>query len=1007
MKYGFFTLLLILMLIVSVAKSQPGSIDLSFNPGDIGNGNGDGAANVVETVSFQSDGKIIIGGYIPTYNNITRNNIVRINADGSLDLGFNPGTGANDEVASTAIQSDGKIIIAGNFTTYNGVSRNRIARINSDGTLDASFNPGTGANDLIWDIALQSDGKIIIVGKFTNYNGTARNRIARLNSDGTNDTGFTIGTGGNDWIKAVSLQSDGKIMIGGFFTSYNGTSRNRNARLNSNGTIDTGYNPGTGTNYTIFDLTIQDDGKIIIVGDFANYNGTTRSKIARINTDGTLDTGFSTGGTTDAYINTVDIQDDGKIIIAGYFTNCAGIVRKRIARLNTNGSVDTGFDPGVGASNTLAMAIIQDNGGILIGGGYFYSYRNYAFNGIARLNSDASFDPGFNPGNAFNWMVFSTSVQNDGKILVGGYYNSYFGINKNNATRINSDGSLDTTFITGSGPNNTVFATAIQPDGKVLIGGAFTKFDGITKNYIARLNTDGSIDTTFNTGTGASSQVNAICIQTDNKIIIGGQFNSFNGISASRIVRLNPDGSVDTTFITGTGFNNTVEDIEIQIDGKILAGGSFSTYNGANKRCIVRLNPDGSIDTGFNIGTGASNTVGDIFVQNDGKILIGGWFSSYNGTARNCIARINSDGSIDTGFNPGSGADNYVYSVLSQSNGKIVAAGRFLNFNGVSKKNIVGLNNNGSIDPSFNSGAGTDLEIHTMSLQSDGKIIIGGYFTCYNDTGRNRIMRITGSCTNTFNAITVTACDTFTINTINYTASGTYTQYLTNAAGCDSVITIYLTINHSATGDTTATACDSFTWYGNTYTLSEEPIHTFTNSAGCDSVVTLHLTIETSPGIDMGPDTILCVNDGETSIVLNAGIAETYLWGNGASGQYLVIDTSEYPVLVNNEIYVLASNGNCFSGDTINVLFDICSNVATTTTIKYVNVYPNPAKESVVVEGILSGAVEISEISGKMVIQISNTLTNSVIDISKLPVGIYIMKIQTNDGVAVKKLVKE
>src|SRR5690606_36450331 len=154
----------------------------------------------------------------------------------------------NNSVLSTVIQADGKIIVGGDFTSFNGTIINRIARLNTDGTLDTDFNPGTGFNYGVRSTVIQVDGKIIVGGGFTSFNGTIINRIARLNTDGTLDTDFNPGTGFSSGVYSTALQVDGKIIVGGDFTSFNGVSRGRIARLNTDGTLDTDFNPGTGVN---------------------------------------------------------------------------------------------------------------------------------------------------------------------------------------------------------------------------------------------------------------------------------------------------------------------------------------------------------------------------------------------------------------------------------------------------------------------------------------------------------------------------------------------------------------------------------------------------------------------------------------------------------------------------------------------------------------------------------------------------------------------------------------
>ncbi len=354
---------------------------------------------------------------------------------GILDLTFDPGTGADNYVIATAIQNDGKIIIGGGFTSYNGTARNFIARLNTDGSLDATFNPGTGANSEIYTTAIQSDGKIIIGGMFTNYNGTARNYIARLNTDGSLDATFNPGTGANDGVVTITIQSDGKIIIGGYYTAYNGTARNRIARLNADGSIDATFNPGTGVSGPLFTTAIQSDGKIIIGGNFTSYNGTARNYIARLNTDGSLDATFNVGAGADFYLNSIAIQSDGKIIIGGMFTTYNGTARSRVARINADGSLDATFNPGTGANFYVNSTVIQSDGKIVIGGN-FTTYNSQAINRIARINADGSLDATFNPGMGTNQPVYATPIQSDGKIIIVGDFTIYNGTARNRIARI-------------------------------------------------------------------------------------------------------------------------------------------------------------------------------------------------------------------------------------------------------------------------------------------------------------------------------------------------------------------------------------------------------------------------------------------------------------------------------------------------------------------------------------------------------------------------------------------
>ncbi len=729
------------LLICHTTYAADGDRDPDFLSG-INGANGD-----IYTTILQPDGKIIIGGDFTIYGGInSRNHIARLNVDGSLDMSFDPGSGANDYVRIAAVQSDGKIIIGGNFTTYNGIGSNRIIRLNADGSLDSSFTIGTGANNSVTEISFQSDGKIVIGGNFTTYNGISRSRIARLNTDGTLDASFNPGTGFNASVAGVDIQSDGKIVVGGVFTSYNSIGQNRIARLNADGSLDTSFIVGTGADSSVLATGMQTDGKIIIAGRFASYNGISINDVARLNTDGSLDTSFDPGTGTTGDVEQVNMQTDGKIVISGYFSTYNGTARKYIARLNSDGSVDASFDPGtgIGGENLIIFSTaIQTDNKIVIGGS-FDNYGGVSRNHIARLNADGILDNVFNIGNGAGTSgdVRGTATQSDGKVVIVGNFDSYNGVNSNYIARINVDGTLDTTFDVGAGANNYIYDVGIQSDGKVIIAGSFSAYNGTAINRIARLNTDGSLDTTFNSGSAANNVIFAIDIQQNDKIIIGGNFTAYNGTTRNRIAQLNVDGTLDANFSTGAGANNSIYNIGVQSDGKIIIAGNFTAYNGTTRNRIARVNVDGTLDTEFTVGTGANNIIYTTIIQPDDKIVIGGNFTTYNGTTRNRIARLDANGTLDAAFTIGTGANNYVYDMDIQFDNKIVIGGNFTTYNGIMRNYIARLNTDGTLDTSFDPGSGADSEVSSIELQSDGKIMAGGWFEIYDNTHAEYVTRI-------------------------------------------------------------------------------------------------------------------------------------------------------------------------------------------------------------------------------------------------------------------------
>jgi len=287
----------------------------------------------VRAITAQQNGYILIGGDFTALNGGTRNRIARIETSGSIDAFFNPGKGANASVYAIAVQKDSAILIGGAFTTYRDTARARIARLKWNGTLDGSFDPGTGANDIITAVAVQPDGKIVIGGYFTSFNGTARNYLARLNKNGSLDASFATGTGPNARVESMAIQADGKILIGGQFTAYGSAARQHIARLNTDGSLDADFNPDGGTNGGVHTITLQADGKILIGGSFTHYSGTARNYIAQLHPDGRLDASFDAGNAFNNAIRSVAVQNDGAILAGGQFTTHGGTGRSRIARL--------------------------------------------------------------------------------------------------------------------------------------------------------------------------------------------------------------------------------------------------------------------------------------------------------------------------------------------------------------------------------------------------------------------------------------------------------------------------------------------------------------------------------------------------------------------------------------------------------------------------------------------------------------------------------------------------
>ncbi|TVR52380.1 MAG: hypothetical protein EA425_05040 [Puniceicoccaceae bacterium] len=738
LRVGYFHLPLIAVLCSLAMGSPPahaqapGKLDPSFRSGSVLNG-------AVYAVVPAEEGKVYIAGGFTGLEGKVRHSIARLHSDGSLDDSFDPADSLNGTVMTLVLQQDGKILVGGWFTRFGETPRNHIARLNPDGSLDHSFDPGEVINHAVHSIALQPDGKILIGGGFTIWNGTPYSGIARLHPDGSLDPSFdpvggdappNPGFGTDRSVETITLQPDGRILIGGSFSLVNRTFQNGIARLHPDGTLDDSFNSGFGHLTSVLSLALLADGSILAGGSLSSANGLSREGIVRLHSDGSPDSSFNPGSATNGGVASLALQTDGRILIGGSFNNFSGSPPSNTARLHPDGSLDPTFDPGQGTNDDVISLAWLPDGKIFIGG-RFTRYDGTPRSRIARLHPDGSLDTFFNPGSGANGRTRSIALQSDDKILIAGGFTSFDRTPRHRIARLLPDGRLDQAFDPGNGFDDDVRVLTLQPDGRILAGGAFTQYAGVARNRIARLHPDGSLDASFDPGGAANGEIKALVLQPDGRILIGGAFTQYDGVSRNRIARLHPDGSLDSSFDPGSGANGDVTTLALHSDGRAIIGGDFTTCGGMARNHVARLLPDGSLDASFDPGGGPNRAVAVLLLQPDGKIILGGYFSTVNGTAKRYIARLHSDGSLDFSFN--GWADWRIFSLALQPDGRILIGGEFRNYGGIPRNRIARLNTNGSLDHSLYPASGANERVDFFALQPDGKILVSGAFTRFDN----------------------------------------------------------------------------------------------------------------------------------------------------------------------------------------------------------------------------------------------------------------------------------
>lgn len=804
-----------------IRLNSDGTVDDTFSIIQNNDCYGGGFQDTVLTIALQPDGKILAGGYFNQFdrdgNCYQYNRIIRLNSDGSRDLTFNIGGGFNNDVNKLVVQPDGKILVGGSFNDYNGNSVDNIIRLNSNGSIDSSFDISNRLDSTVYDIVLQSDGKILVGGDFTNFGGNSQNYIIRLNSNGTKDTSFNIGNGFNGSVYAIALQSDSKIIVGGSFNYFdnNDLFNGYIVRLDSNGSLDTYF--GYGLDNDVNKITIQSDDKILVGGYFGTYyidNNNTLSidEIVRFHSDCTFDYSFYYDELMNNGVYAINVLSDGNILVGGEFDtngdpttyplNYFGRLHNSISVYPYTYTVQACTQPLNGETITYVVGSMTplngemtysfqslQNPSVTVCGyitdiypsniieytsvnvyntcqeAYKSNYKMVQFQECHDYYNNPPYwvvDNRFEIGDIFyndtvvdlmgrTFFKFAATIvdvvdwsqgywENPWDYLPPVNYMTYSSCNEAIEDNgliyvalscieqevqfplIHSSYNDTVTLLSPTGDNPVKFLVDYLPYGNydIISGGTPEIFSTIKiadgEDCIAGLTKiapEGVLNYDFYNGGFNGGQngpfVYTMVEQPDGKLLVGGNFNQYNGTYVGNFMRLNSDGTIDDTFYLGQ-FDSYVRAIALQPDGKILVGGNFQYYNEELAGRIIRLNSDGTIDQDFTYNSEFNGIVRAIAVQRDGKIVVGGGFDYYYDFYCPQIVRLNSDGTPDPTFVMGNGFDgDNVFTI-----------------------NIETIRNN----PFYNdNGPVTYTE----------NIIVGGWFTWYNGTNVRGIVKLSST----------------------------------------------------------------------------------------------------------------------------------------------------------------------------------------------------------------------------------------------------------------------
>lgn len=595
-------LIFLLMGLTSLALAQ----ELTLFPQVVIKGN-----PYISGITQTGDGNYLVTGFFDHINGMPTGNLVKIDANGNQINSFNR-IFTDDHILKIIELDNGKILVGGWFKSINGEAAS-VIRLNADGTIDGTFQKFilTDSYGYVSTLDLQSDGKIIVVGSFS---VSGYENLIRLNSDGTPDNSFIHLDAPYGYFTNVLVHDNDAIFISDSQNLFN---------LDSNGGALNGFPISINSGGSFYFMKKYND-KLIIGGDFISVAGVSRKNVAVISDDGTVDN-FNIPNVP--YVNSMDVTNDGKIIISDL---------NNLTVYNSNGAQDpilTGTHPG--------RVFVDKSQRIFISGG-----GNMTFNGLSHpylihINNDLTVDNSFTCQPTSSSGINEIASHTDGRILIAGG-DLFAGANTLNKklVQINADGTLDTSF----NPNVSsrhIPSIAIQPNEKILV----------CSDNLVRLTKSGEKDETFNEAvvTAGSNEFSRVKIKND-RIFLSGDFNKINNYNSPGIVSLTENGTVYNSFASGIPQNSHVTNFAFQSDNKIIVAGYFDLNS--EVKSVIRLNEDGTLDNSFHLGSHLFGDIMRIVIDSQNRIYLGGTFAYYEGTSLNRLVRLSKDGELDLSFVP-------------------------------------------------------------------------------------------------------------------------------------------------------------------------------------------------------------------------------------------------------------------------------------------------------------------------------------------------------------------
>ncbi len=737
-----------------VYPSFPGLVDARFDHSQGSNG-------AIYAILEHSDGWIYVGGEFNEYGGRPAANLVRINAEGYRDDDFQ--IKVSGTVYCMTESPGGKLLVGGLFSAVNGEPVQNLAVLDPAGEVDPGLTGGVEISGSIRDIAALASGKVLIGGGFSRVNGKPMYGVARLSSAFELDPSFSQPRALTGLVKAIAEQPSGGIVIGGSFALAQQPELRCLARLEDGGGFDfqtyrdhIGFQAGRAV---VYDLGFDPDGGLIVAGDFGLEGEHNRWRdLIRLRPDGGLDENYETDLVGVGPVRMLHHEPSGTLVVAGDFIAVNPAPRLGFARLEPNGALDQGFDSVWGGGRLSAIgswspvdayAVCALRAGGYLIGGEMSSVRGVPVRNLVRLHGGPSLpiaprllrgptqiavDEGewiseiyvgvANPHPRFEWIrngvpvpsttIFFESVSTDGGSTVGW------------SERSSHSQSLPILYRLEATLDDALYPVILS-----VVQGEHIVDIPIEISVTPRERVAGEIDLSFNP-TPVSRQFHALAPLADGRVYAAGQLWSIVGFDAdpNHVVRYHADGAIDLSFQAFRGSDvdlwDRVFDLVPTSDGALWVAGDFQIEGagGLVAEHLARLQPDGSLDAAFKLRHGPNGTVTAIEATPDGGLWVLGEFTEIGGQAAAGIALVDSRGAMADGFtawaNPAKGID----AAVADSEGNLIVGGWFNQLNGIDAAYVARVDRSGKVDADYSDRAGLSGPVRAVRAGSSGEVFV-------------------------------------------------------------------------------------------------------------------------------------------------------------------------------------------------------------------------------------------------------------------------------------------